>query len=352
MKKYIQKQQPGFFDADYLSNELSAIGDPLHRLNKTIDWSVFDPILNSLPSPKPKGAGGRPCFHVSLLFKMLVVQSLYNLSDAQMEFQTKYRLTFKSFLGLEMCDAIPDEKTIWAFRDKLCKHGLFEKLFAVFALELKTKGLIANKGKIIDATFVDVPKQRNSRDENAAIKKGEMPPSFAENPHKLAQKDVDARWTKKNDEKHYGYKNHVKVDAGSKLIDAFEVTAASVHDSDSDVLEKLVKEGDPTTFVDSAYAGPRCEELFKRKNVTALVVEKGRRNNPLTKSQKELNKLISSVRVRVEHVFGSMAMSMKAFLNRCIGKVRNKGAIALANLVYNMIRYEQIKRLGLMKIPA
>ena len=164
MKKYIQKQQPGFFDADYLSNELSAIGDPLHRLNKTIDWSVFDQILNSLPSPKPKGAGGRPCFHVSLLFKMLVVQSLYNLSDAQMEFQTKDRLTFKRFLGLEMCDAIPDEKTIWAFRDKLCKHGLFEKLFAVFALELKTKGLIANKGKIIDATFVDVPKQRNSRD--------------------------------------------------------------------------------------------------------------------------------------------------------------------------------------------
>lgn len=352
MKKYIQKQQPGFFDANYLAEELTAIGDPLHRLNATIDWAVFDPILNSLPCPEPVGAGGRPCFPSSLLFKMLVVQSLYNLSDAQMEFQTKDRLTFKRFLGLEMCDKIPDEKTIWAFRDKLCKQGLFEKLFEAFALELKSKSLFVNKGKIIDATFVDVPRQRNSRDDNATIKRGETPASFTENPSKLAQKDLDARWTKKNDEKHYGYKNHVKVDAGSKLIENFVVTDAAVHDSNSDVLETLVKDGDSTTLVDSAYEGPRCEEIFKRKNVTALVVEKGRKNAPLTKSQKEVNKMISSIRVRVEHVFGSMAMSMKAFLNRCIGKTRNKGAIAMLNLVYNMIRYEQINRLGLMKIPA
>jgi len=98
---------------------------------------------------------------------------------------------------------------------------------ADFLLEHGKKwGLMAQEGKVVDATFVDVPKQRNHRDENAKIKAGEVPAGWQEEPHKLSQKDVDARWTKKNEETHFGYKDHVKADAKSKLIEDWKVTEA------------------------------------------------------------------------------------------------------------------------------
>jgi hypothetical protein len=88
--------------------------------------------------------------------------------------------------------------------------GLVEELFSLFIHELEKLHLIVNEGKIIDASFVEVPRQRNSRDENAQIKAGGIPESFTQNPHKQAQKDTDARWTQKNKVNYFGYKNHVK----------------------------------------------------------------------------------------------------------------------------------------------
>ena len=113
---------------------------------------------------------------------------------------------------------MPDAKTIWLFRDTLTQSGMIRDIFAMFNNMLASKGIITHTGTIIDATFVDAPRQRNNRAENEQIKSGEIPEKWKENLHKLAQKDTDARWTKKNDETHYGYKDHVKVDADSKII--------------------------------------------------------------------------------------------------------------------------------------
>ena len=215
----------------------------------------------------------------------------------------------------------------------------------LLAQALARGGLLARQGQIIDATFVEVPRQRNSRQENATIKDGQMPAEWLAQPAKARQKDVDARWAKKGEERHYGYKNHVKVDRASKLIETFAVTDAAVHDSDA--LETLLAPGDATTYVDSAYAGPRCEAVFQRHGIEARVIERPYRNRPLTKAQRRRNRVKSRVRVRVEHVFGTMTMSLRATWNRCIGKVRNQGAIAMMNLVYNLVRFEQIQRLQL-----
>jgi len=345
MPAYIKPKQPGLFDAHDRLEELHRMGDPLQRLDDVIDWNLFKPVFDMIPKEAPKAPGGRPAFEPLMMFKVLVIGYLYNLGDAQLEFQITDRHSFKRFLGMTAADKAPDEKTIWAFREKMVANDLMNGAFDAFHAVLDGAGLFARKGQIVDATFVDVPRQRNSREDNAAIKQGEVPEGWEDKPEMLRQKDLDARWTKKNDETHYGYKNHVKVDSKSKLIDGFTVTDASVHDSQA--LEELIGEGDPVTYVDSAYAGAACEAAFERKGVEAKVIERAYRNKPLTPRQRKRNRAKSRIRVRVEHVFGTMCMCMRAAWNRCIGTNRNQGAIAMTNLVYNMIRFEQIERLDL-----
>lgn len=345
MSKYRQANESGLFDKAVRLEELSAMGDPLAKLSEVIDWKLFAAVFERLPKAEPKGLGGRPAFAPAMMFKALVIQNLYQLSDQQLEFQITDRLSFKRFLGLTDADKSPDEKTFWAFRETLTRNELIEPLFFIFHAALEAKGMFARKGQMVDATFVEVARQRNSREDNAAIKAGEVPEGWEEQPHKARQKDVDARWTKKNGERYYGYKNHLKVDTRSKLIEDFTVTDASVHDSNA--LEELIAEGDPTTYVDSAYTGPRCEEIFAARKVPAKPVERAYRNKPLNGSQQRNNRARSKIRVRVEHVFATMRMSLRSAWNRCIGMGRNRAMIGMTNLVYNMVRFEQIVRLGL-----
>jgi IS5 family transposase len=171
-------------------------------------------------------------FRHEMMFKILILQRYYNLSDEQTEYQINDRMSFMRFLDLTIADDIPDSRTIWKFTEQITDLELTEPLFKRFEEELVKLNLIVNEGKIIDASFVEAPRQRNSKEENARIKKeGAAPKQWEESPEKLAQKDVDARWTKKNNQTYYGYKNHTKVDSESKLISNYLVTDASVHDS-------------------------------------------------------------------------------------------------------------------------
>jgi transposase, IS5 family len=321
------------------------MGDPLARLDNVVDWGVFELLLQDLPKAEPRGPGGRPAFPPLLLFKAMLIGTLYNLSDAQVQFQITDRHSFKRFLGTTDADKAPDEKTLWAFRQRLVESDLQQRLFDAFHAELDKRGLFARKGQMVDATFVEVPRQRNSRDENAGIKDGRVPEGWEEQRNMLRQKDMDARWTKKREQVHYGYKNHVKVDSKSKLIDSFVVTDASLHDSGA--LDALIERGDPPTYADSAYVGPRCDEIFRRRGVEARVIERAYKSRALTGRQKRSNRAKSRVRVRVEHVFGTMRMCMRAQWNRCIGMARNRASVAMTNLVYNLVRFEQILRLRL-----
>lgn len=345
MSKYIQPKESGLFDKVARLEELQELGDPLARLDEVMDWALFEPVFARLPKSEPKGPGGRPAFCPRMMFKALVIANLYNLSDLQLEFQITDRVSFKRFLGLTDADKSPDEKTFWAFRETLTLHGLIEPLFAVFHARLQSAGMFARKGQIVDASFGEVPRPRNARADNAAIKAGEVPASWENQPHKARQKDTDARWTSKNGERYYGDKNHGKVDSRSKLIEAFTVTAASVHDSQA--LGELIADGDPTTYVDSAYTGAGCDAIFAAHRVKAKPIERASRNKPLNERQRSNNRARSKTRVRVEHVFATMRMSLRAGWNRCIGNTRNRAAIAMTNLVYNLVRFEQIVRLHL-----
>ena len=337
--------QPGLFDSQERLSQLDARGDSLAKLNSVIGWEVFSPVLERIPKAIPKGVGGRPSFPPMLMFKILVLQSLFNLSDEQTEFQIIDRRSFHRFLGFNEADKVPDQNTIRNFREALIAGNLLEELFETFTEELAERGFISRKGQMVDASFVEVPKQRNKRAENADIKEGKIPEDWKNTPKRLSHKDLDARWTKKNQETFYGYKNHLLADVNSKLILRAVVTDASVHDSQA--LDALLREGDPMTWLDAGYAGKPCADLLAAKNIPAKVCEKGSRNNPLKPSQKRSNKAKSRVRSRVEHIFGFMTGSMKAMYKRHIGIVRNRGSIIMSNLVYNIMRSEQIIRLRL-----
>jgi transposase, IS5 family len=145
-----------------------------------------------------KSNAGRKSFDSILMFKIFILQSLYNLSDDQTEYQIKDRLSFTGFLGLQIEDTISDAKTLWAFRDTLSQKGVVKKLFKRFNRFLAAEGFVARQGQIIDASIVPVPIQRNTREENESIKQDEAPAAYQVKPHKLRRKDTDARWTKKN----------------------------------------------------------------------------------------------------------------------------------------------------------
>jgi IS5 family transposase len=248
-RRYVKRAERGLFDAMDRLAQIDAMGDPLANLNKIMNWEIFVPVLDRMPREEPKAPGGRPPFHPMFMFKILVLQSLYGLLDEQTQFQILDRRSFHRFLDLTEADTVPDQNTIREFRETLTRANLFEELFSTFTDYLAGRGFITRKGGIADASFVEVPRQRNRKAENDAIKQGKVPGGWENDPKRLAHKDPDARWTKKNQQTFHGYKNHVNVDLESKLIVRAEVAGASVHDSQA--LDAITREGDPETWLDS-----------------------------------------------------------------------------------------------------
>ena len=202
----------GLFDEHFLLEKLTKLKDPLVKLEAHIQWEIFAPILDIVfNKPQNSSNAGRPPFDRVLMFKILILQSLYNLSDDQIEYQITDRLTFKRFLGLKSSDRVPDSKTIWKFRETLIQEEVIAALFYRFNQALDDQCIFAKTGQIVDASFVEAPRQRNTREENKEIKAGKTPEAWKEKPNKLRQKDVDARWVKKNKMLFYGYKNHIKA---------------------------------------------------------------------------------------------------------------------------------------------
>ena len=343
---YKRRGNKGLFDDEFTKERLSAMGNPLESISKVIDFEFFRDSLESklLNTNKKNNAGAKP-YDVVLLFKILILQRYYGLGDSQVEYQILDRTSFKNFLGIETGDKVPDEKTVWSFRERVTKTGLVEELFEQFTSFLEAQELLFNEGQMIDASFTVAPRQRNTREENKKIKKGEGDDLWNDKLNKKKHKDIDARWTKKNGETFYGYKNHAKVDTKSKFINTYTVTDASVHDSQT--LDNLLteKDKDQDLYADSAYTGEEQDKIIEKYEMKNKVHEKGYRNRPLTDEQKASNTKKSKIRARVEHVFGFMEQSMQGLVLKSVGMVRATGIIGLINLTYNLFRYEQIKRL-------
>ena len=204
VEQWVSIMAKGFGRAKQRREKLEASMDRLTDFNRLIPWAVFVEILAHLSPKERKSNAGRKPIDRLRLFKMLVVQKLYNLSDEQTEYQIHDRGSFRRFVGLGPEEEVPDAKTLWLFRQQLTQAELIDELFERFAQVLNESGYEAQGGQIIDASIIPVPIQHNSQEENKQIKAGKQPPEWSDNAHKLSQKDTDARWTKKNNKSYYG----------------------------------------------------------------------------------------------------------------------------------------------------
>lgn len=346
MMRYRKTQRGGgLFSAIEHEQAVAAKTTGILKLRDVIPWESFRPLLEDLTGYATRDwtKGGKPPFDPVLMFKVLVLQKFHGLSDDATEEQIFDRTSFKNFLGLRIGDDIPDAKTIWDFKQRIEADGRqgARKLFDAFGQMLEGKGILAREGSIIDASFTEAPRQRNTREQNQRIKQGERPEEFDENPAVGRQKDSEARWTKKHNETHYGWKNHVKADLKTKIILSSTTTPASVHDSQ--VFEELLDDKDQAVLADSAYHSAEHEAHLIKLNAQEFLMRKATRGRPLSEAEVQTNHTISRMRVRVEHIFARLAQ-MGADWCRSIGLKRATQHNHLSNLVYNMDRYACLVR--------
>ena len=342
--------QMGFFDLGNRYSGLDAKNEPLLKIDGVVPWEDLRARLEAVwrrADKARKSRAGRKPWDAIVMFKTIILCALYNLSDDQVEHQIRDRLSFMRFLGLGLEGRVPDAKTVWLYREQLTQAGVIEALFETFDGYLKDQGYLAMGGQIIDASIVAVPKQRNSREENARIKAGETPAGWEDKPAKRRQKDVEARWTKKHGKSHYGYKNHVNVDRRHKLVRRYHVSDAAEHDSQ--VLDDIL-DGDNTAL--AVWAGQRLPLGGDRGGAEGEgVAEPDPSQGP---PQQAAERARESKATRPVRRFGS-ASSMSSGPRattwagrwvRSVGLVRAKARIGLKNLAYNMRRLVQLERLA------
>ena len=345
--------QPGFFDLEHHYERLSAAGDPLERLAGAVNFEAFRYRLEKALKRSDRSKGGRPPYDPVLMFKVLILQALYNLSDAQAEYMIKDRLSFLRFLGLGLDDAVPDSTTIWLFREQLVKANAMEKLFRRFDKVLTEKGYLAMSGQIVDATLVPAPRQHNDDGEKEAIKAGKTAAEiWPEEPAKARQKDVSARWTVKTSKAKpradgkvqadlavpvFGYKNHIVIDRKHGFVRRFKVSDAARHDGA--VLRQIVTRDNTASDVwaDTAYRSKKNEDWLRKMGRVSRIHQRKPKGRPMPKRTARANGAKSKVRSAVEHVFADQKQRM-GLLVRTVGIDRASMKIGMVNLAYNMRR--------------
>lgn len=345
--------QRGFFDLDERYAALSAAGDPLEKLRALIDFEIFRPALDAALQRSDGSKGGRPPMDAVMMFKALVLQTLYGLSDAQTEFQILDRRSFGRFLDLDDGDNTPDETTIWRFREALVRANAIDALFARFDAHLKDLGYLAMGGQIVDASIIAAPRQRMTDEERAIVKDGGIPEHWVATPARLAQKDRDARWTLKRGRRKnghdgrlmaeiatpmFGYKSHIGIDRHHGFVRTWSASDAARYDG-----RELIGLIDPANtgsaiWADTAYRSQKNERAISRAGRVSKIHFRRAPGKPLPAQRQRANAARSRVRSAVEHVFATQKHRMGLFI-RTIGIERAKAKIGLANIAFNFKRF-------------
>jgi len=352
--------QPGFFDIDERLKRLSGLGDHLEGFVAAVDFEMFRADLVAALGYSEGLQGGRPPFDPVLMFKILVIQAMDNLSDERVEFLINDRMSFMRFLGLTLTDRVPDARTIWLFRERLTKAGAIASLFERFDAGLRASGYIAMSGQIVDATLVAAPRQHNTDEEKNVIKEGKIPEDWKAKPAKLRQKDRDARWTVKFAKAKpkedgsaspvdlaipvFGYQNHISIDRGFGFIRKWAATDAAAYEG-ARLREDLLDKSNTASGVwaDTAYRSAANEAFMEKNGFVSHVHRKKPKGRPMPKAVRRANAVKSTVRSRIEHVFAEEKDRMGLFI-RTIGIARAKVKIGMANLVYNFKRLLFLQR--------
>lgn len=271
--------------------KVKGLGDRLELMKEQIAWEPFVPLVSKIFHGNEKEVG-RPHTDELIIVRSMLLQGWYGLSDPELEFQCHDRLSFRNFLGFP--EIIPDFTTIWKIRDKLKEKAIDDKIWNELQRQLDEKGYKIKKGVIQDAAFIesDLGRKRHYK-EKQAKKKGET----IEYTEKQKQHiDKDASFSVKHGQVHYGYKSHIKLDVDNHLIRELEVTTASLHDGEID----LVKKGDKSAYRDKGYFGKK----LKAKNIKDMTMKRGTRAGKINGGEQKRNKMISRIRAPGERPFG------------------------------------------------
>lgn len=272
----------------------------LDQVDAYVDWGIFrKPLENAFE----KSPWGPKRFDLLVLFKMVMLQQWYALSDPEIEEQVSDRLSFRRFLGLSLTDKVPDETTVCKFRNHIQETGLYDWLFETLQRELSKRRLIVKRGALVDATFIAAPR-----------------------------KDPDA----KDGHKGHGYSVHTHVDQGSEIVREYEVTSAEVHDSQP--FEDLLFGDEESVFADKAYFNDQTKRQLRADGIYCGILDKAKRNHPLSNRQKKRNQQKSAVRQAVEHPFAQMKEHQNYRRTRYRGLEKNRCHAALEIMAYNLKR--------------
>jgi IS5 family transposase len=281
--------------------------DKLSQINNMIDWQPFEKILSKLHPSKE----GRPAYNPLQMFKILIIQQMYKHSDPEMEKMLYVNNSYRRFVGLTGTERVPDYSTICRFRMALEGMELMQELFNELLRQLKDRGYELKDGRIIDSRVVKA----------------------ARNPKKG---DPDAGFTKKQGKSSYGYKDHIAVEVENEFVVAYECTPANVHDSQ--VVEELIEGEEEVVYADKAYCSEAISRKLEERGIRNGIMEKGRRNKPLSEESKQRNKVISRIRHKVERVFGIMSLHLNRRVARYVGLLANRVHLFLTVFAYNLVK--------------
>lgn len=329
------------FAGDERTRQQQKLGDPLEVLERHVDFASLARAVDAkLKFGSGGKKGGRPPYATELMVRLLVLQQLYNLSDEALEFQVLDRSSFQRFLGLSHSGRVPDAKTVWVWRERLKTHDLIGDISQAVGGQLTEAGFIARGGQIIDATFVTAPIQRNRRSESQQVRDGETPSDWSD--AKRAQKDVDARWTRKDGKTVYGYKLHANTDRRFGFIRQAEVTAASVHDSK--MFEAVLDPGNACrdVYADKGYAKREREAALIAQGYRPCLHRKGEARRPLSAVQERRNRRLSKQRAFGEHPFARLSQMGGKHL-RTIGLARARVVIGLKVIAHNLMHLARLQ---------
>lgn len=295
--------------------------DRLWEISGVLDWGRFEAHLGGIY----KARRGEPPYPPLLMFKVLLLQRWYVLSDPEMEDALADRLSFRAFVGLSLDDATPDHSTIWRFREQLAKRGLMDRLMAELMLQLDGRGVVLRQGTLIDATIVQAGARR---------------PRMGED--KISPVDPDARFGSNNERQRFqfGYKLHAAMDQGSGLVRGAAVTPANVQEID--LACDLVQGDELAVYADRGYDGRRLHEHIAAKGIANGVMRRRRGTAALSAEQTARNHRLSLRRRPVEKLFGTLKRSYRLARVPYFNQARNAVALLMACFAYNLRRFHAL----------
>jgi len=270
----------------------------LDEMKKVIPWDAFLKEINTYYDEKTVGRKKKDAL---LMLKIYFLQQWYNLSDPGAEEAIYDRNSFQKFLQIDLlADVPPDETTILNFRHLLEKHQLQRRFFTIVKDIMEEKGFILKKGTTVDATIIEAPSSTKNKDK---------------------RRDSDMSSTKKHGQWYFGMKAHIGTDTDTGVIHSLQTSTAKVHDKDK--FDELMHGREKAKFGDKGYYDEDLKKTARENGIYWGILDKGKRNNPLSASQKKSNRKLSSIRSKVEFPFNVIKCQWHYTKVRYRGLVKN-----------------------------